>query len=97
MQCRRWLRTIGKEPIVPFLMVGAALFGLQAWWSPQGSQANATIVVSDEQAAAIAVVAVLISGQVAATRRSELQIAVRVVGSWIAAAGLLALGLLARV
>ena len=53
MQGRRWLRTIGKEPIVPFLMVGAALFGLQAWWSPQGSQANATIVVSDEQAAAM--------------------------------------------
>ena len=97
MQGRRWLRTIGKEPIVPFLLVGAALFGLQAWWSPQGSQANATIVVSDEQAAAIAVVAVLISAQVAATRRSELRIAVRVVGSWIAAAGLLALGLLARV
>lgn len=47
--------------------------------------------------AAIAVVAVLISAQVAATRRSKLQIAVRVVGSWIAAAGLLALGLLARV
>jgi hydrogenase/urease accessory protein HupE len=47
--------------------------------------------------AAIAVVAVLISAQVTATRRSELRIAVRVFGSWIAAAGLLALGLLARV
>ena len=93
MVSHHWKGTIGSFP-----MVGAALFG----WLPCGlHQAcqpnNATIVVSDEQAAAIAVVAVLISGQVAATRRSELQIAVRVVGSWISAAGLLALGLLARV
>ncbi|MGB1622419.1 MAG: peptidyl-prolyl cis-trans isomerase [Synechococcus sp.] len=47
------LRTLLKEPIVPFLMVGAALFGLQAWLGPRGGDANATITVSDEQAAAM--------------------------------------------
>ena len=52
MRCPAWLRTLGAEPIVPFLIVGAALFGLQAVWSPRGA-ANATIVVSDAQAAAM--------------------------------------------
>lgn len=45
------LRTLWKEPIVPFLLVGAGLFGLQAWWFPEGGSAKATIVISDEQAA----------------------------------------------
>ncbi|MGB1776729.1 MAG: HupE/UreJ family protein [Synechococcus sp.] len=45
---------------------------------------------------AIAVVAVLISAQVAVIQRQALCIAVQVLGSWIAAAGVLSLGLLAR-
>ncbi|MCH9773416.1 MAG: peptidyl-prolyl cis-trans isomerase [Cyanobacteria bacterium] len=51
MSWRERLHLLLKEPIIPFLMVGAALFGLQAFWSPGGSQGSAEIVVSDEQAA----------------------------------------------
>ena len=51
MYWRERLHLFLKEPIIPFLMVGAALFGLQAFWSPGGSQGSAEIVVSDEQAA----------------------------------------------
>ena len=51
MSWRERLHLLLKEPIIPFLMVGAALFGLQAFWRPGGSQGSAEIVVSDEQAA----------------------------------------------
>ena len=51
MSWRERLHLLLKEPIIPFLMVGAALFGLQAFWSLGGSQGSAEIVVSDEQAA----------------------------------------------
>ena len=51
MSWRERLHLLLKEPIITFLMVGAALFGLQAFWSPGGSQGSAEIVVSDEQAA----------------------------------------------
>ena len=51
MSWRERLHLLLKEPIIPFLMVGVALFGLQAFWSPGGSQGSAEIVVSDEQAA----------------------------------------------
>jgi len=51
MSWRERLHLLLKEPIIPFLMVGAALFGLQAFWSPGGSQGSSEIVVSDEQAA----------------------------------------------
>ena len=42
---------------------------------------------------AVAVLSVLISGQVVVMRSPAVKIAVRVMGSWIAAAGLLSLGL----
>jgi len=42
---------------------------------------------------AVAALSVLISGQVVVMRSLGLKIAVRVTGSWIAAAGLLSLGL----
>ena len=45
---------------------------------------------------AVAVLSVLISAQVAATRSNGFCVAVRVAGSWIAAAGLLSLGLLLK-
>ena len=45
---------------------------------------------------AVAVLSALISGQVVVMRSPGLRIAVRVAGSWIAAAGLLTLGLLAK-
>lgn len=45
---------------------------------------------------AVAVLSVLISAQVAATRSKGFRMAVRVAGSWIAAAGLLSLGLLLK-
>ena len=45
---------------------------------------------------AVTVLVLLISGQVAVTERAWLRIAQRVAGSWIAAAGLLALGLLLK-
>ena len=45
---------------------------------------------------AVAVLSVLISAQVAATHSTGFRMAVRVAGSWIAAAGLLSLGLLLR-
>ena len=45
---------------------------------------------------AVAVVSVLISAQVAATHSSGFRMAVRVAGRWIAAAGLLSLGLLIK-
>ena len=45
-------------------------------------------------ASAVAVLLVLISARVAATRRTGFRMAVRVAGSWIAAAGVLSLGLL---
>lgn len=45
---------------------------------------------------AVAVLSVLISAQVAATHSSGFRMAVRVAGSWIAAAGLLSLGLLLK-
>ena len=45
---------------------------------------------------AVAVLSVLISGQVVVMRSPGLKIAVRVLGSWIAAAGVLSLGLLAQ-
>ena len=45
---------------------------------------------------AVAVLSVLISAQVAATHSTGFRVAVRVAGSWIAAAGLLSLGLLLR-
>ena len=51
MPWRERLVLLLKEPIVPFLMVGAALFGFQAVWSPSGGPASSEIVVSDEQAA----------------------------------------------
>ena len=51
MRCPAWCRTLLKEPIVPFLMVGAGLFAVQPWISPQAGDATAEIVVSDEQAA----------------------------------------------
>ena len=51
MPWRGRLLTLLKEPIVPFLMVGAGLFGLQALWSARGGRASSEIVVSDEQAA----------------------------------------------
>ena len=51
MPWRARLLTLLREPIVPFLMVGAALFGLQALWSASGGRASSEIVVSDEQAA----------------------------------------------
>ena len=47
-------------------------------------------------ASAVAVLPVLISAQVAATHSTGFRMAVRVAGSWIAAAGLLSLGLLLR-
>ena len=45
---------------------------------------------------AVAVLSVLISAQVAATHSTGFRMAVRVAGSWIAAAGLLSLGLLLK-
>lgn len=51
MPWRERLQPLLKEPIIPFLLVGAALFGLQALWSPDGGKGSADIVVSDEQAA----------------------------------------------
>jgi len=51
MLWRERLQPLLKEPIIPFLLVGAALFGLQALWSPDGGKGSADIVVSDEQAA----------------------------------------------
>ena len=45
---------------------------------------------------AVTVLSVLISAQVAATRSKGCRMAVRVAGSWIAAAGLLSLGLLLK-
>ena len=45
---------------------------------------------------AVAVLSVLISAQVAATHSTGFRMAVRMAGSWIAAAGLLSLGLLLR-
>ena len=51
MPWRARLLTLLKEPIVPFLIVGAGLFGFQALWSASGGRTSSEIVVSDEQAA----------------------------------------------
>ena len=45
---------------------------------------------------AVAVLSVLISAQVAATQSTGFPMAVRLAGSWIAAAGVLSLGLLLK-
>ena len=50
MPWRERLVLLLKEPIVPFLLVGAGLFAMQAWWSSSGGRASSEIVVSDEQA-----------------------------------------------
>ena len=50
MPGRERLVSLLKEPIVPFLLVGAGLFAMQAWWSSSGGRASSEIVVSDEQA-----------------------------------------------
>ena len=50
MPGRERLVSLLKEPIVPFLLVGAGLFEMQAWWSSSGGRASSEIVVSDEQA-----------------------------------------------
>ena len=74
------------------VITSGALFGLVNGFTMPSALSGGSLdmlgVVS-----AVAVLSVLISGQVVVMRSLGLKIAVRVTGSWIAAAGLLSLGL----
>ena len=88
-------RPLPPRAFVLGVSLSGLLFGLINGFT-MPSQAGGVSLDLFGVVAAIAVVAVLISAQVSVTRRSSLRIAVQVLGSWIAAAGVLSLGLLAR-
>ena len=84
-----------KAAVLALLVVVAGLvFGLANGFTlsvAAGMSLDLLGVVS-----AVAVLVLLISGQVVVTQRSWLRIAQQVAGSWIAAAGVLALGLMLK-
>ncbi|WP_415408403.1 hypothetical protein ACLM44_10060 [Synechococcus sp. W2B2] len=47
------LRTLVQEPIVPFLIIGAGLFGLQGVLDAMAPKGDREIVVSNDQAVAM--------------------------------------------
>ena len=52
----RWsdrLRTLAQEPIVPFLIVGVGLFGLQGVMDAKAPKGDKEIVISNDQAVAM--------------------------------------------
>ena len=83
-----------SPPVFAFTVAGSGLlFGvINGFTMPSASIGLPLDVLG--VVSAVAVLSVLISAQVAATRSTGFRIAVRVAGSWIAAAGLLSLGLL---
>ncbi|MFM8534231.1 MAG: peptidyl-prolyl cis-trans isomerase [Acidimicrobiia bacterium] len=46
---RRIVSRVVREPVVHFLLIGACLFGLMSWWTPDAEKSSRHIVVTQER------------------------------------------------